>query len=265
VKSDPGQLQQVIVNLAVNAHDAMKDGGRLTIQTADVVLDDDFVRRHPSVHPGPYVTLAVSDTGHGMDASTQKRIFEPFFTTKPMGRGTGLGLATVYGIVKQSGGSIWVESEVGRGTTFTIYLPRTAEPEAHDRPASAGARAQRGTESVLLVEDEDMVRAFVVRILSKRGYTVHAVAGPTQALEYAETHTGPIDLVFTDVVLPIMSGCTMVRQLQLKHPETRVLYMSGYTDREIVDQGVLEAGVCFLQKPFTADALARKMRDVLDL
>ena len=264
VKSDPGQLQQVLVNLAVNAHDAMKDGGRLTIQTADVVLDDDFVRRHPSVRPGPHVTLAVSDTGHGMDALTQKRIFEPFFTTKPMGRGTGLGLATVYGIVKQSGGSIWVESEVGRGTTFTIYLPRTDEPEARDRPASAGARALRGAESVLLVEDEEMVREFVVRILRKRGYAVHAVAGPTQALEYAEAHTGPIDLVFTDVVLPIMSGCAMVRQLQLRRPETRVLYMSGYTDREIVDQGVLEAGVCFLQKPFTADVLARKMRDVLD-
>ena len=264
VKSDPGQLQQILVNLAVNAHDAMKDGGRLIIHTADVVLDDDFARRHPSVRPGPHVTIAVSDTGHGMDASTQKRIFEPFFTTKPMGRGTGLGLATVYGIVKQSDGSIWVESEVGRGTTFTIYLPRTDEPEAQDRPASAGARALRGAESVLLVEDEDMVREFAVRILRKRGYAVHAVAGPTQALEYAETTAGPIDLIFTDVVLPTMSGCAMVRQLQLRRPETRVLYMSGYTDREIIDQSELDAGVRFLQKPFTADALAQTMRDVLD-
>ena len=208
--------------------------------------------------------LAVSDTGHGMDAATQKRIFEPFFTTKPMGQGTGLGLATVYGIVKQSGGSIWVYSEVGRGTTFKVYLPRTDEREEAEAPAPVDTRALQGAETVLLVEDEDLVRTFVSKVLTRRGYTVHAIADPAKALAYAQDHSGTIDLVFSDVVLPNMSGQTMVTQMRRNHPEARVLYMSGYADNAIVHHGMLDAGTAFLQKPFSADALARKVRDVLD-
>ena len=263
VKTDPGQLQQVIVNLAVNARDAMPQGGRLTLETSDVVLDAAFARLHPSVQPGPHVLLSVSDTGHGMDAATQKRVFEPFFTTKPLGQGTGLGLATVYGIVKQSGGTIWVESEVGRGTTFKVYLPRTEDVEEAD-PNGVAARAPGGTESVLLIEDEGPVREFVYKVLSRRGYTVHAVANPLKALDYAQAHRAPIDLVLSDVMLPHMSGREVVTQIQQLHPESRVLFMSGYTDHAIVHDGVLDPGTAFLQKPFTADALLRKVREVLE-
>jgi PAS domain S-box-containing protein len=263
VKADPGQLQQVIMNLAVNARDAMPTGGKLTLETADVVLDARFARSHPSVVPGPHVMIAVTDTGCGMDVETQKKIFEPFFTTKPKDRGTGLGLATVYGIVKQSGGSIWVASEVGRGTTFEVYLPCTQDVVAEASPAR-DARPAGGDETVLLIEDEDLVRDFVARVLQRHGYTVHALPDPQRAIEYAGTHGGPIDLVFTDVVLPDMSGRALVQELQSAHPESRVLYMSGYADHAIVDHGVLEAGTAFLQKPFSADALARKVRDVLD-
>ena len=264
VKTDPGQLQQVIVNLAVNARDAMPHGGRLTVETADVMLDDAFARLHPSTRPGPHVRLVVTDSGHGMDAATQKRIFEPFFTTKPVGQGTGLGLATVYGIVKQSGGSVWVESEVGTGTTFTVYFPTTDDAEAVDPLAVAETRAPGGTETVLLIEDEGPVREFVYRVLSRRGYTVHAVASPLKALDYAKAHAAPIDLVFSDVVLPNMTGRAAVTQIQQWHPESAVLFMSGYTDGAIVHEGVLDAGTAFLPKPFTADALTRKVRDVLD-
>jgi two-component system, cell cycle sensor histidine kinase and response regulator CckA len=264
VKADPGQLQQVLMNLVVNARDAMAGGGQLTIATADVVLDDAFARHHPSVCPGPHVVLAVCDTGHGMDDATQKRIFEPFFTTKPKGQGTGLGLATVYGIVKQSGGSIWVESDVGRGTTFKVYLPRTNELEAEVASAPADALALRGQETILLVEDEELVRNYVYRILSRRGYQVHAIAHPRRAIEYAGAHRGAIDLVFSDVVLPDMSGKAMVEELQRWHPESKVLYMSGYADDAIVHHGVLDKGMSFLHKPFSADALAAKVRDVLD-
>ena len=264
VKTDPGQLQQVIVNLAVNARDAMPQGGRLTVETSDVVLDEAFARLHPSVRPGRYVLLAVADTGQGMDADTQKRIFEPFFTTKPVGQGTGLGLATVYGIVKQSGGTIWVDSEVGAGTTFTIYLPITDDVaglgalDAPERPAPGG------TETVLVIEDEGPVREFVYKVLSRRGYAVHAVANPYKALDYARAHGAPIDLVFSDVVLPNMSGRAAVTQIQGWHPESAVLFMSGYTDQAIVHEGILDSGTAFLQKPFTADALIRKVRVVLD-
>jgi len=263
VKADPGQLQQVIVNLAVNARDAMPQGGRLTLETSDVVLDAAFARLHPSVHPGPHVLLSVTDTGHGMDAATQKRVFEPFFTTKPLGQGTGLGLATVYGIVKQSGGTIWVESEIGKGTTFTVYLPSTEDVPEADGDATA-ARVPGGTESILLIEDEAPVREFVYRVLSRRGYTVHAVANPLKALDYAEAHRAPIDLLFSDVMLPEMSGRAVVTRIQQWHPESAVLFMSGYTDHAIVHDGVLDPGTAFLQKPFSADALARTVREVLD-
>ena len=264
VKADPGQIEQVIVNLGVNAHDAMRHGGRLTIETADVVLDEAFRRHHPSVRPGPHVMLTVSDSGHGMDAATRKRVFEPFFTTKPQGQGTGLGLATVYGIVKQSGGSIWMTSEIGQGTTFKIYLPRTDELEEVKAPAAKAAAARGGTETILLVEDEDLVRAYVQRVLTAKGYTVHAMSDPARALEFAETWQGTIDLVFTDVVLPEMSGRAMIAQLHQRHQGAKVLYMSGYDDHAIVHRGVLESGTAFLPKPFTADALARKIREVLD-
>jgi CheY-like chemotaxis protein len=264
VKADPGQLQQVLVNLVVNARDAMRDGGRLTIETSDVHLDDAFVRRHPSAQPGPHVALEVRDTGHGMDAAALAHVFEPFFTTKPKGRGTGLGLATVYGIVKQSGGAILVDSEVGRGTTFTVYLPRTDEVEASDAAATAAAPAGHGDETVLLVEDEDVVREFVYKVLTRKGYTVHALPDPRRAIEYAEAHRAPIDLVFTDVVLPDMNGKMMVTRLRARHPESKVLYMSGFDDNAIVQHGLLDVDVALLQKPFSADAVARKVRDVLD-
>ena len=263
VKTDPGQLQQVIVNLAVNARDAMPQGGRLTLDTSDVVLDAAFARHHPSVRPGPHVRLSVTDTGHGMDAATQKRVFEPFFTTKPLGQGTGLGLATVYGIVKQSGGTIWVESEIGKGTTFTVYLPSTEDVAEADADAIE-SRVPGGTESILLIEDESPVREFVYRVLSRRGYTVHAVANPLKALDYAEAHRAPIDLLFSDVMLPEMSGRAVVTRMQQWHPESAVLFMSGYTDHAIVHDGVLDPGTAFLQKPFSADALARTVRAVLD-
>jgi two-component system cell cycle sensor histidine kinase/response regulator CckA len=264
VKADPGQIEQVIVNLCVNAHDAMPDGGRLTIQTADVMLDEAFALQHPSVVPGLHVMLSVSDTGYGMDAATRARVFEPFFTTKPKGQGTGLGLATVYGIVKQSGGSIWMSSEIAKGTTFTIYLPRTDDAEAIDERPAAEASARGGSEIILLVEDEDLVRGFVERVLTAKGYTVHAMAHPARAIEFAESWQGKIDLVFTDVVLPEMSGRAMVVRLQQRRPDVRVLYMSGYDDQAIVHRGVLDPGTSFLPKPFTVDALVQKVREVLD-
>jgi PAS domain S-box-containing protein len=264
VKADPGQLQQVLVNLAVNAHDAMREGGRLTIETSDVVLDQAFARQHPSVRPGPHVMIAVTDTGHGMDPVTLTRIFEPFFTTKPIGRGTGLGLATVYGIVQQSGGSIWVQSEVGRGTTFKVYLPNTEEAEEVDPAAPVEIHGARGEETILLVEDEELVRELAYKVLTRRGYVVHAIADPARAIEFARAHSGTIDLVLTDVIMPEMSGRTMYDRLRPAHPESRVLYMSGYTDDAIVRFGVLEAGTWFLQKPFNRDALAAKVREVLD-
>jgi len=263
VKADPGQMQQILVNLAVNARDAMPQGGRLTIETADVVLDETYARQHPSAHLGPHVMLAVSDTGHGMDAATQKRIFEPFFTTKPPGQGTGLGLATVYGIVKQSEGQVWVYSEVGRGTTFKIYLPGTYEAET-TAPVGLQERQVRGDETILLVEDEEFVRVFVQKVLARHGYTIHAMGDAAQAVAFASAHHGRIDLILTDVVLPDQNGRVMAEQVQALHAESRVLYMSGYTDGAIVHEGVLHPEMAFLQKPFAAGTLARRVRDVLD-
>ena len=263
VKADRLQMEQVLMNLAVNARDAMPDGGRLTIETADVVLDQAYAREYPYVTPGPYVVLTVSDTGHGMDAATRKRVFEPFFTTKPTGKGTGLGLATVYGIAKQSGGHIHVDSERGRGTTFKVYLPRTDEVEAVRQPAPDDHRPLGGNATILLVEDEAVVRKFAHRVLESYGYTVHASADPRQAIEFANARAGPIDLIVTDVVLPEMNGRAMAALLQQQHPESKVLYISGYADQAIVHHGVLDEGTCFLPKPFTAEALARSVREVL--
>ena len=264
VRADRLQMEQVLMNLAVNARDAMPDGGRLRLETADVVLDQAYAREFPYVTPGPYVMLAVSDTGDGMAAATRKLMFDPFFTTKATGKGTGLGLATVYGIAKQSGGHIHVYSELGRGTTFKVYLPRTDDVEAVRHLTPDDQRPLRGDGTVLLVEDEDVVRKFAHRVLESYGYTVHALADPRQAIEFANARPGEIDLIVTDVVLPEMNGRTMATLLRQRHPESKVLYMSGYADDAIVHHGVLEEGMCFLPKPFTAEALARSVREVLE-
>jgi PAS domain S-box-containing protein len=264
VTADLGQMQQVLMNLALNARDAMESGGHLTIETADLLMDDAYARRHQTMQPGAYVMLAVSDTGRGMDARIKKRIFEPFFTTKPKGEGTGLGLATVYGIVKQSGGHIWVYSEVGHGTAFKVYLPRTSEADEPREAPSVDPHRLEGTETILLVEDEEAVREFVHKALSRRGYIVHALSSPRRAVEFAEAHRGTIHLILSDVILPDMIGPAMTALLARPHPEARVLYMSGYTDGAIAHHGVLDPDVAFLQKPFTAEALAIRVRDLLD-
>jgi two-component system, cell cycle sensor histidine kinase and response regulator CckA len=263
VSADPGQIAQVIMNLAVNARDAMPAGGTLTIETANTELDDEYARNHEGVRPGPYVRLTVSDTGMGMSPDVQEHLFEPFFTTKGVGRGTGMGLATVYGIVKQSDGHIRVYSEVGRGSTFKVYLPRIATP-AVSRPAGAEDRPMpRGREILLLVEDEELVRSLARRALEGCGYTVLEASDGQEALALYEQGS-TVDLLITDVVMPRMSGREIVEQLSARGVSPRVLYMSGYTDDAIVHQGVREEGTHFLQKPFTMRALAHKVREVLD-
>ncbi|HLA10575.1 MAG TPA: PAS domain S-box protein [Pyrinomonadaceae bacterium] len=261
---DPNQMEQVLMNLAVNARDAMPNGGKLTIETKNVFLDEAYTRRHVSVTPGKYVMLAVSDTGHGMDAETQSHIFEPFFTTKEAGKGTGLGLAMVYGIVKQSDGNIWVYSEPGHGTTFKIYLPITRQGESEDSEATVTRERERGTETILLVEDEAAVRTLLMDILQSEGYTVLEAANGPEALERCGNYEGPIDLLVTDVIMPEMSGPELVKRLSGKCRELKVLYISGYTDNAIVHHGVLEPGVNYLQKPFTPNGVANKIREVLN-
>jgi two-component system, cell cycle sensor histidine kinase and response regulator CckA len=265
-KADPGQLEQVIVNLVVNARDAMPEGGRLTIETADVEIDAAYASRHFSVAAGPYVMLAVTDTGSGMDEPTRSRVFEPFFTTKGPGKGTGLGLATVYGIVKQSGGDIQLYSEVGHGTSFKIYLPRVAEQVIDALDARPAITAMpRGEETVLLVEDEPEVRDLAHEILEGSGYTVLQACDPQEAVLMAERHAGPIRLLLTDVIMPRQSGRALAERLRPQRPEMHVLYMSGYTNEAIVRHGVLEPDTMFIQKPFTPAALGQKVREALDL
>jgi len=242
----------------------MPQGGRLTIETGNVELDEAYTRRHPGATPGRFVMVAVNDTGHGMDAATQARIFEPFFTTKEPGKGTGLGLATVFGIVKQSGGSIWVYSEPGHGTTFKVYLPRVDDATDQTAPAAEGSPLARASETILLVEDDDEVRALARETLEGNGYAVIPAASAAEALRVVGTRQQPIQLLVTDVVLPQVSGRGLADLLTPDHRDLRVLYISGYTDDAIVRHGVLEAGTAFLQKPFTPHTLLSKVRKVLD-
>jgi len=263
VSADPSQIEQVLMNLVVNARDAMPRGGTLTIETANMALDAAYTGRHIAVKPGPYVLLAVSDNGAGMDEATQARLFEPFFTTKGVGRGTGLGLSTVFGIVKQSGGSLDVYSQPGHGSAFKIYLPRIDQPVALETEVSR-LPLRAGTETILLVEDDDMVRNLVRETLERSGYKILDSAGPMEARRTAARHRGPIQLLITDVVMPKISGRELAEQMVRERPDLKVLYMSGYTDNAVVNSGILKKEVFFLQKPFTPAALIEKVREVLE-
>jgi CheY-like chemotaxis protein len=263
IKADQGHIEQVLMNLAVNARDAMSKGGKLTIETRNVFLDETYAASHPEVRPGRYVLLAVSDTGCGMDEATRKRIFEPFFTTKEVGKGTGLGLATVYGIIKQSGGHIAVYSEPNRGTTFKIYLPSTEEKAAPSASYPRPKLPPRGKGTVLLVEDEDMVRTLSSRILQEHGYTVLEARHGKEALELSEGELDSVELTVTDVVMPEMDGRDLAQRLLRRKPDMKVLYVSGYTEKAIVRNGILEPDTVFLEKPFTPEGLARKVHEML--
>ncbi|PWB66493.1 MAG: hybrid sensor histidine kinase/response regulator, partial [Deltaproteobacteria bacterium] len=261
---DPSQIEQVILNFAINSRDAMPEGGSLCLSTANVMLDASFARRHVGAKAGPYAMLTVQDTGCGMDESTISRLFEPFFTTKEAGRGAGLGMPMVYGIVKQSSGYIDVESAVGRGTTFRVYFPRAVEEPAEARKSEASADPLAGTEVILVVEDEKAVRDLVAQVLSAKGYRVLPAPDGNQGLRICKEFRGPIDLLITDALMSGMSGRELSERMALLHPEMNVLFISGYTRDAIVQQGILPAGAAFLQKPFKIGSLMRKVREVLD-
>lgn len=263
VNADPGQIEQVLMNLVVNARDAMPKGGSLTIETSNVELDRSYTGRHLSAKLGPHVLLAVSDSGHGMDETTRARLFEPFFTTKSAGKGTGLGLSTVFGIIQQSGGSLEVYSEPDRGTSVKVYLPRIDQPVAVEAE-ELKRKAVRGTETILVVEDDEMVRKLVRETLEREGYRTMDAADPVEARRIADDHRGEIQLLITDVVMPKVSGRDLAAQITARQPSVKVLYMSGYTDNAVVNSGILEKEAAFLQKPFTPEALARKVREVLE-
>ncbi len=264
VKADPGQIEQVLLNLAANARDAMPRGGRLTIRASNVELDESDKKKHDPVVPGRYVMLAIEDSGCGMDLQTQARIFDPFFTTKELGKGTALGLATVYGIVKQTGGYIWVYSEIGQGTVFRVYLPRT------DKAAQSAEREQtelqelQGSETILVAEDSESLREMAQEYLESMGYNVIAAASGEKALQWAKEFDGPIHLLLTDVVMPEMSGPELANQLASLRPGMKIIFTSGYTDDAIARQGILDPEVAFIQKPYRPRALAKKIRQVLN-
>jgi CheY-like chemotaxis protein len=266
VHADRGQLEQVVINLALNARDAMPRGGRFTIETANVELDEDYIGRHPgtTMARGPYVRLVVSDTGGGIPTDVQGRIFEPFFTTKPVGQGTGLGLSMVYGIIKQSGGFVWVYSEPGHGTSFKLYLPRAAAlPEVVTPPG--GYEVPRGEETVLVVEDDPLVRHLSARLLASQGYATLEARNGREALELLQAHEDRVQLVLTDVVMPELGGAEFARHVEQLQPGLPVLFMSGFTDHEVVRRGLLDPGAPYLQKPFDAATLGRRVREILDL
>ena len=261
---DPGQMQQVVMNMAVNARDAMPFGGTLTVTTANLEISEESTERQPGSSPGHHLVLSVSDTGVGMNEATRSRVFEPFFTTKGRDKGTGLGLSTVYGIVKQNNGFIQVSSEPDKGTTFSILLPAVEPVAAENGQATDESKSFEGSETVLLVEDDENVRSFMESILSKHGYTVRTAENGDEALRVFREHPGGVDLVVTDVVMPIMSGRELVDKLRARQPDLKCIYVSGYTDEAIVHHGVLDEDVELIQKPFSREALLMKIREVLD-
>jgi CheY-like chemotaxis protein len=264
VKADPGQIEQVIANLAINARDAMPHGGKLIIETGNAELNESYIRTHPHVKPGSYVMLSVTDTGSGMTPEVQQHIFEPFFTTKEKGKGTGLGLSIIHGIVKQSGGEIRVYSEPGKGSTFKIYLPRVFEEVDSWKRPSTGSAMPRGNETVLVVEDEKPVQKMVRGILTRLGYSVLEAGEGQEALELCGSHTAPIHLMVTDVVMPGMAGPDLARAVKILRPETKIVFMSGYTENSMLQHELIEPDANFLQKPFTPEEFAQRIRDVLD-
>jgi signal transduction histidine kinase/CheY-like chemotaxis protein len=264
VRVDAGQLEQVVMNLVINARDSMPTGGTVTIETDNIDLDEQYARDHLGTHDGRYVMMSVSDTGCGMDKATQTRIFEPFFTTKEPGKGTGLGLSTAFGIVKQSGGSIWVYSELKRGSSFKVYLPRVDAPVDREKRSSDAGAGPRGNETILLVEDDPQVRRLACTVLRRAGYDVIEASAPEDALRWSAVSERRLDLLLTDVVMPRMSGRILSEQLSQRIPKLRILYMSGYTDDAVLRHGIVESGAPFLQKPLTPALLLRKVREVLD-
>jgi CheY-like chemotaxis protein len=265
LRADPGQIEQVIMNVIVNARDAMPGGGTIVVETRNVDLDGNYCEEHGSVAEGPYILLSISDTGHGMDRATKDRIFEPFFTTKTQGKGTGLGLSTVYGIVKQSGGNVWVYSEVGRGTTFKIYLPRTASGREESKTVERSPRPTSGCELVLVVEDEGAVRNMLRDSLKSFGYEVLEAGNGGDAIDLCmQRGLEAVRLLVTDVVMPRMSGKELADRLTAIYPEMKVLFISGYTNDAIVHHGVLDRGINFMEKPFSPQALGAKVREILD-